>query len=171
MREIIKLESLCRALADGDIATAAVRGRALDTEARLVHLNCFIREGDAASQFGEADHAWKGTALWGVPVSFKDNICVSGLPLTAGTRGMSGFVADQDAAIVSQLKALGAVVAGKNNMHELSFGVTSINPHWGAVGNPVAPRVLCRGAVVVEVPPQWQVESFRCRWGPIRGAR
>lgn len=145
MREIITLESLCRALADEQIAAEELRGRALDTEARLTLLNCFIREGDAVSQFGEADQARKGTSLWGVPVSFKDNICVRGLPLTAGTRGMSGFIADQDAAIVSQLKALGAVVAGKNNMHELSFGVTSINPHWGAVGNPVAPGYCAGG--------------------------
>ncbi|MCW6054547.1 amidase family protein [Pseudomonas syringae] len=146
MREMITLESLCRALADEQIAAEELRGRALDTEARLTLLNCFIREGDAVSQFGEADQARKGTSLWGVPVSFKDNICVRGLPLTAGTRGMSGFIADQDAAIVSQLKALGAVVAGKNNMHELSFGVTSINPHWGAVGNPVAPGYCAGGS-------------------------
>lgn len=146
MREIITLESLCRVLADGEIAVAELRARALDTEARLTPLNCFIREGNADSQFAEADPARKGTPLWGVPVSFKDNICVRGLPLTAGTRGMSGFVADQDAAIVSQLRALGAVVAGKNNMHELSFGVTSINPHWGTVGNPLAPGYCAGGS-------------------------
>ncbi|MGF6961324.1 Asp-tRNA(Asn)/Glu-tRNA(Gln) amidotransferase A subunit family amidase [Paraburkholderia youngii] len=59
---------------------------------------------------------------------------------------MEDCIATRDALVVKKLKSLGAVVAGKNNMHELSFGITSVNPHWGTVGNPVAPGHLAGGS-------------------------
>lgn len=146
MHEKLTLESLCSALSSGDISAAEVREQALMVESQVAGLNCFIRDGDAGQHFGKADVALKGSPLWGVPISFKDAICVAGLPVTAGTPALSGFMARHDAAIVRELKALGAVVAGKNNMHELSFGVTSVNPHWGTVGNPAAPGYCAGGS-------------------------
>src|ERR1035437_9381469 len=46
------------------------------------------------------------------------------------------FVPDHDAAVVERLERAGAVMMGKLNMHELAYGVTSENPHFGAVRNP-----------------------------------
>src|SRR5438270_2274368 len=45
-------------------------------------------------------------------------------------------VPDLDATVVSHLKAAGAVILGKQNLHEFAFGITSENPHYGAVRNP-----------------------------------
>jgi aspartyl-tRNA(Asn)/glutamyl-tRNA(Gln) amidotransferase subunit A len=45
-------------------------------------------------------------------------------------------VPDRDAAVVEKLEAAGAVMLGKLNMHELAYGITSANPHFGAVRNP-----------------------------------
>ncbi|PMS31237.1 amidase [Trinickia symbiotica] len=140
------LESLCNDLRNDALSAAEIRGRALSAEANLTKLNCFIRGRDAEMHFGEANKLLKGAPLYGIPVSFKDNIYVKGLPVTAGTPGMADCIAPHDASIVSKLKSLGAVVAGKNNMHELSFGITSVNPRWGTVGNPVAPGYLAGGS-------------------------
>ena len=41
-----------------------------------------------------------------------------------------------DAACVAQLRACGAVLAGKTNMHELGAGTSGINPHHGSTRNP-----------------------------------
>ena len=45
-------------------------------------------------------------------------------------------ITDYDAAAVEKLKKAGAVIVGKTNLHELAFGITSNNPHFGAVHNP-----------------------------------
>ncbi|ATO31312.1 Mandelamide hydrolase [Dickeya dianthicola] len=141
------LESLCSDLRRGTVSAAEIRQRALNIEAKNSQLNCFIRSsGDAEEHFAEADDSQKGAPLYGIPVSFKDNICVAGLPVTVGTQGMADCIATHDAVIVRKLKSLGAVVAGKNNMNELCFGVTSIEPYWGAVENPSAPGYSVGGS-------------------------
>jgi aspartyl-tRNA(Asn)/glutamyl-tRNA(Gln) amidotransferase subunit A len=45
-------------------------------------------------------------------------------------------VPKRDAEVVRRLRAAGAVIIGKNNLHEWAYGVTSTNPHYGAVRNP-----------------------------------
>jgi len=74
--------------------------------------------------------------LHGIPISLKDNVWTAGVRTTAGSQILRDFVPQQDATIVAQLREAGAVVLGKTNMHEFAYGVTSNNPHFGAVRNP-----------------------------------
>src|SRR5882672_11288150 len=73
--------------------------------------------------------------LHGVPIVVKDNIHVAGLPSSAGTPGLQGFVPARNAPVAEKLIRAGAIVLGKTNMHELAFGITSNNAAFGPARN------------------------------------
>ena len=73
--------------------------------------------------------------LHGIPVAIKDMFDMRGVRTTAGSRILD-YVPKRDAAVVEKLEAAGAVIVGKLHMHELAFGITSDNPHFGPVRNP-----------------------------------
>ncbi len=74
--------------------------------------------------------------LHGIPIAVKDLFCTKGVRTTAGSKLFASHVPDFDAAVVERLQAGGAVLVGKTGMHELAYGITSSNPHFGAVRNP-----------------------------------
>lgn len=74
--------------------------------------------------------------LHGVPIAVKDVFCTQGIRTTCGSRLFANHIPERDAAVVERLRAAGAVIVGKTNMHELAYGVTSANPHFGTVRNP-----------------------------------
>lgn len=84
--------------------------------------------------------------LAGIPFAVKDNIDVTGIPTTGGSPVFEGFTAPVDAGVVSVLRAAGAAVIGKTNLHELAFGVTSNNGRFGPVRNPVDPTRTSGGS-------------------------
>jgi aspartyl-tRNA(Asn)/glutamyl-tRNA(Gln) amidotransferase subunit A len=75
-------------------------------------------------------------SLHGIPIAVKDLFFTRGVRTTAGSLLYRDFVPDHDAAVVERLERAGAVMMGKLNMHELAYGITSENPHFGAVRNP-----------------------------------
>ncbi|HET7548725.1 MAG TPA: amidase [Usitatibacter sp.] len=84
--------------------------------------------------------------LSGVPIAVKDLMLVAGAPLTGGSRTLDPLTPSQDAEVVARLKRVGAVVIGLANLHELAYGITSANPHFGAVVNPAAPSRIPGGS-------------------------
>jgi Asp-tRNA(Asn)/Glu-tRNA(Gln) amidotransferase A subunit family amidase len=74
--------------------------------------------------------------LHGIPIAHKDAFFTKGVRTTAGSKILADFVPDRDADIVTRLNDAGAVVLGKTGLHELCHGITSNNPHYGAVLNP-----------------------------------
>ncbi len=78
----------------------------------------------------------RGKPLYGIPISLKDLIYTAGKPTTAGSKILSNFTPSYDATIVERLRAGGAVITGKTNLHEFAFGVTNKNPHYGVCRNP-----------------------------------
>src|SRR5437667_6265755 len=79
-------------------------------------------------------------ALLGVPIAVKDLFATQGLRTTAGSRILRDRVPSSDAAAVAQLRAAGAIILGKTNLHEFAYGVTNANPWWGVARNPHDPR-------------------------------
>lgn len=84
--------------------------------------------------------------LWGTTVTIKDLMSIKGYRMTGGTTAVTWPEAKQDALIVDRLRRAGAVVIGAVNLHELAFGTTGENPHFGTVANPAAPGRLTGGS-------------------------
>jgi len=105
-------------------------------------LNAFITV-TAEQALGEARDAeseiqkgkWRGP-LHGVPVALKDLFDTAGVRTTAGSGVFKDRVPEQDAEVVRRLRAAGAVLLGKLNMHEFAYGATSVPSYFGAVHNP-----------------------------------
>ncbi len=81
----------------------------------------------------------KAGPLEGLPFAVKDNIAAEGLPLTDGTAFYRDRIAAADAESVRRMKAAGAVLSGKLNLHEGALGATTDNPVWGRCQNPLRP--------------------------------
>ncbi|MEW5849474.1 MAG: amidase [Myxococcota bacterium] len=77
--------------------------------------------------------------LDGVPVAIKDELDMKPYPTTVGTAFLGRTPAQDDATPVARLRAMGAVLIGKTNMHEMGLGVTGLNPVHGAARNPYDP--------------------------------
>lgn len=139
-------------MAQGELSSEQLTARALEFIDRGGELNAFIfvdrnsalkksRDTDLRRRQGE-----RSGLLAGIPVAVKDNIHVAGMPNTAGTPLLKSFVPEEDAPVVARLKAAGAIVLGKTNMHELAFGITSNNAAFGAVGNACDPAYIAGGS-------------------------
>ena len=74
--------------------------------------------------------------LHGIPVAVKDLFRTKGVRTTGGSNLFADHVPDYDATVVEWLRTGGAVLVSKTGMHELAYGITSSNPHFGAVRNP-----------------------------------
>lgn len=73
--------------------------------------------------------------LHGVPVILKDNHDTQDMPTTAGAQALAGMRPDRDATVVERIRGAGAVVLGKANLQELSFGVDTISSLGGETRN------------------------------------
>lgn len=74
--------------------------------------------------------------LLGLPLALKDIFTTRGIPTTAGSRVLEGFVPPYDATVVARLRAAGAIVLGKCNMDEFAMGSTNENSGFFPCGNP-----------------------------------
>ncbi|MBI5280263.1 MAG: aspartyl/glutamyl-tRNA amidotransferase subunit A [Candidatus Solibacter usitatus] len=115
-------------------------------------LNAFITvtAGLALEQARQADGERAGGLdrgpLHGIPVAHKDLFCTKDVLTTSGSRIFSSYVPNFDAACVWRLRQAGAVMLGKTNLHEHAYGITSTNPHYGAVRNPWDPQRIPGGS-------------------------
>jgi aspartyl-tRNA(Asn)/glutamyl-tRNA(Gln) amidotransferase subunit A len=78
---------------------------------------------------------WRG-ALHGVPVALKDLIATAGVRTTAASALYKDRLPGEDADVVRRLRQAGAVIIGKNNLHEFAYGGSSLVSHFGDVHNP-----------------------------------
>ena len=74
--------------------------------------------------------------LAGVTIGIKDGICTEGLPSTAASRVLAGYLPPYDATVVSRLKAEDAVIIGKTNQDEFAMGSTTEHSAFGPCKNP-----------------------------------
>jgi mandelamide amidase len=134
----IDLDHLTATQAAADICAGKYKSEALVSAALArakahAELNAFITLDEkgamkAARAYDKAhakhDHC---EPLGGVPIAIKDNIEVAGLPASAGTPALKNYVPKVDAPVAAKLRAAGAIIIGKTNMHELAFGISGYN--------------------------------------------
>jgi aspartyl-tRNA(Asn)/glutamyl-tRNA(Gln) amidotransferase subunit A len=84
--------------------------------------------------------------LHGIPIAHKDLIQTRGVRTTAGSKILADFIPDEDAVVAARLREAGAISIGKTGLHELAYGITSTNPHFGAVRNPWDPERIPGGS-------------------------
>ena len=105
-------------------------------------LNAFITV-TAESALAEARRAeeeigrgeWRG-ALHGVPIALKDLIDTAGVRTTAASALYKDRIPNEDAEVVRRLRQAGAVIVGKNNLHELAYGGSPLVSYFGDSHNP-----------------------------------
>lgn len=139
------LRSLQLAMARGDTTSVAL------VDAYLARIARYDQQGPALNSISslnpdaraeaaalDAERARSGPRgpLHGIPVLVKDNYETRGMPTTVGSILLRDFAPDNDAELVRRLRAAGAVILGKTNMHEFADGIETVGSGFGATRNP-----------------------------------
>ncbi len=139
----LTIASLAPRIAAREVSPVELTACYLDRIKRLnpaINAYSTVMEEDAIAAAQQAeDEIARGNhrgPLHGVPVSIKDNLAVKGYPTTAGSKILADWKPDFDATVVTRLREAGAIVLGKNNMHEWAGGGTTMNPYFGTTHNP-----------------------------------
>jgi aspartyl-tRNA(Asn)/glutamyl-tRNA(Gln) amidotransferase subunit A len=131
---------LAHAIKEGETTATAAVERSLERikqlEPRLSAFNTVTAE-RALDRAKALDAAGRSSGpLHGVPIAIKDNICTAGVPTTASSRILTGFIPPYSATVVTRLENAGAVIIGKTNLDEFAMGSSTENSALGPSKNP-----------------------------------
>jgi aspartyl-tRNA(Asn)/glutamyl-tRNA(Gln) amidotransferase subunit A len=124
-----------REISAGELTEACLR----QIERLNPRMNAFITVASVIARSEatkQSPNLQKDLPLFGIPLALKDLFETAGIRTTAGSKFFADYIPAEDAFVVQKLKAAGAVLVGKTNMHEIALGVTGVNPHYGICRNP-----------------------------------
>lgn len=142
MKRNESLSDQITALADRSISATSLAERSIERAKQNPDLNAFVAldeniilsQAEAATQRREDDCAL--SPIDGVPIAIKDNYLTLDYPTTACSDAAPLEPSGIDATIVANLRAAGAVVFAKTNMHEWAYGATNNTSNIGVTRNP-----------------------------------
>jgi aspartyl-tRNA(Asn)/glutamyl-tRNA(Gln) amidotransferase subunit A len=146
------LTAAAGALARREVSSRELTDAALSViERKDPELHAFLHvDAEGARKAADAADALRArgeaTALTGIPVAVKDNIAVRGLPTTAGSRILTGYLPPYDATVVERLTAAHTVMLGKTNLDEFAMGSSTEYSAFGPTRNPVDPKLVSGGS-------------------------
>lgn len=130
-------------LAAGELSSVEITQAHLDRIDAVdpkVHAYLHVDRDGALAQAAEADRRRSAgddvAALTGVPIAVKDVVTTTGLPTTAGSRILQGWIPPYDATLVTRLKQAGMPILGKTNMDEFAMGSSTEHSAYGPTRNP-----------------------------------
>ncbi len=134
-RAMTAREVTSRQLVDAYLARSDAYDKQGPTLNAIAALNPRARDAADALDAERAGGKVRGP-LHGIPVLVKDNYETVEMPTAAGSIALATSHPARDAFLVQRLKAAGAVVLGKTNMHELAAGITTVGSGFGQTRNP-----------------------------------
>jgi mandelamide amidase len=141
-----------KAMRHGELSCEDYARALLDRAHQLESLNAFrtinaemVMEAARTADQRRGSGAVLG-ALHGLPIPVKDSVNSKQLPSSSGTGALRTFMPKEDAKVLRILLSEGAILMGKTNLHELSFGRTSNNGLFGPVHNPYDPNRIPGGS-------------------------
>lgn len=149
MRTIVEAARLLRT---GQTTSVELTRECLAQNQRAGKLNAYVTvlEERALAEAEQRDQELRAGkdrgALHGIPIALKDVFETKGIRTTCGSVLFKEHVPDRDAAVTERLTEAGCVLLGKTGMHELAYGITSSNPHFGFVRNPWDPERIPGGS-------------------------
>ncbi|MFO1129238.1 MAG: Asp-tRNA(Asn)/Glu-tRNA(Gln) amidotransferase subunit GatA [Rhodospirillales bacterium] len=133
-------------LTSGDVSAVELTRACLDAMAAHRDLNAYITETPEIALTRAAaadDRRRRGTTagpLDGIPVAIKDLFCTRGVPTTAASHILEGFVPPYESTVSANLENAGAVMLGKTNLDEFAMGSSNTSSYYGPAINPWGPN-------------------------------
>ncbi len=149
----LDIEGMAAAIKSGELSPLDLTEAHLERIAEagpfaVAYLEVYAEEARARAR-AAADEIIQGDylgPLHGVPVALKDLCDVKGRRTTAGSLVLDDTPKTEDSEVARRLRAAGAILLGKTNLHEFAMGGSSVNPHYGTPPNPWDPTRVPGGS-------------------------
>lgn len=145
MSDLIKLTAaqLAQKIASREVSAVEVTKAHLEQIEKVdeqVHAFLYVNTQGALAAAEQADkdiaQGNPASALAGVPLGLKDVMASEGMPTTAGSKILEGWIPPYDATLVTKIRKAGIPILGKTNMDEFAMGSSTEHSAYGPTHNP-----------------------------------